>query len=74
MSNIHLYSLIIYYIPLFQTLKRNYAVNGHEMYWPCVCSTCALLNMDTYGHRVTNSKGCMTKGNGFHVTTLLYSI
>ena len=27
---------IIYDIALFQTLKRNYAVNGHEMYCTCV--------------------------------------
>ena len=23
------------YIALFQTLKRNYAVNGDDMYWTC---------------------------------------
>ena len=27
---------MIYDIALFQTLKRNYAVNGHEMYCTCV--------------------------------------
>ena len=26
----------MYDIALFQTLKRNYAVNGHEMYCTCV--------------------------------------
>ena len=36
MSKIHLYSPIIHEIALFQTLKRNYAVNGHEMYCTCV--------------------------------------
>ena len=32
MSKVHIYGPIIYDIALFQTLKRNYAVNGHEMY------------------------------------------
>ena len=32
MSTVHIYSPIIYDIAPFQTLKRNYAVNGHEMY------------------------------------------
>ena len=36
MSKFHIYSPIIYDIALFQTLKRNYAVNGHEMYCTCV--------------------------------------
>ena len=36
MSKVHIYSLIIYDIALFRTLKRNYAVNGHEMYCTCV--------------------------------------
>ena len=36
MSKVHIYSSIIYDIALFQTLKRNYAVNGHEMYCMCV--------------------------------------
>ena len=36
MSKVHIYSPIIYDIALFQTLKRNYAVNGHEMYCTCV--------------------------------------
>ena len=35
-SKVHIYSPIIYDIALFQTLKRNYAVNGHEMYCTCV--------------------------------------
>ena len=35
MSKVHIYSLIIYDIALFQTLKRNYAVNGHEIYCTC---------------------------------------
>ena len=56
MSKIHLYSPIIHEIALFQTLKKNYAVNGHGMYCTCVLFTCALLTMDTYSHRVTNSK------------------
>ena len=47
MSKFHLYSPITYYIALYQTLKRNYAVNGHEMYCTCVYCTCAIL---TYGH------------------------
>ena len=33
MSKVHIYSPIIYDIALFQTLKRNYTVNGHEMYF-----------------------------------------
>ena len=36
MSKVHIYSPIIYDVALFQTLKRNYAVNGHEMYCTCV--------------------------------------
>ena len=36
MSKVHIYSPIIYDIAHFQTLKRNYAVNGHEMYCTCV--------------------------------------
>ena len=36
MSKVHIYSPVIYDIALFQTLKRNYAVNGHEMYFTCV--------------------------------------
>ena len=36
MSKVHIYSLIIHYIALIQTLKRNYAVNGHEIYCTCV--------------------------------------
>ena len=59
-----------YYIAVFQTLKRNYAVNGHEMYCTFVfCDLCATHNhMDTYSHRVTNSK-TLTKCN---VTLLFY--
>ena len=33
---VHIYSPIIYDIALFQILKINYAVNGHEMYCTCV--------------------------------------
>ena len=36
MSKVHIYSPIIYDMAFFQTLKRNYAVNGHEMYCTCV--------------------------------------
>ena len=36
MSKVHIYSPIIYDMALFQTLKRNYAVNGHEMFCMCV--------------------------------------
>ena len=59
MPKIHVYSPITHLIALFQILKRNYAVNGHEMYCTCVTAyslTCALLTMDTYSHRVANSK------------------
>ena len=38
MSKIHIYCPIIYYIALFHTLKRNNAVNGHDMYCTCVFS------------------------------------
>ena len=58
MSKVHIYSPITYDIALFQTLRKNYAMNGHEMYCTCVffylqvrCS-----HIDTYSHRVTNSK------------------
>ena len=43
MSKVHIYNPFIHYITLIQTLKRNYAVNGHEMYCTCVFLTCALL-------------------------------
>ena len=36
MSKIHIYCTIIYYLARFQTLKINYAVNGHDMYCTCV--------------------------------------
>ena len=36
MSKFQIYSPIIYDIALFQILKRNYAVNGDEMYCTCV--------------------------------------
>ena len=36
MAKNHLCSPVIYCIALFQTLKINYAVNGHEMYCTCV--------------------------------------
>ena len=76
MSKVYIYSLIIYDIALFQTLKRNYAVNGHEI---CIARaysfTCALL---TYWHVQSQSyqtiKGVMTKCNGFYIIILLYSI
>ena len=36
MSKVHICNPINYDIARFQTLKRNYAVNGHEMYCTCV--------------------------------------
>ena len=35
-SHVHIYSPIIYDTAHFQTLKRNYAVDCHEMYCTCV--------------------------------------
>ena len=51
MLKVHIYSPIIYDIALFQTLKRNYAMNGHEMY--CTCVFFYLCVAHTYSHRVT---------------------
>ena len=55
MSKIHCYIPIIHEIALFQTLKKNYAVNGHEVIARAYSFTCALLTMDTYSVKVTNS-------------------
>ena len=48
MSKVHIYSPIIYDIALFQTLKRNYAVNGHEMYCTCVFFYLCVVHILTY--------------------------
>ena len=80
MSKVYIYSPIIYDTALFQTLKRNYAVNaGHDMTIICIARaysfTCALL---TYWHVQSQSyqtiKGFMTKCNVFYIIILLYSI
>ena len=52
-KNSHL-NPIIHYIALIQTLKRHYAVNGHEMY--CILLLVRCTHIDTYSHKVTNSK------------------
>ena len=75
MSKVHIHSPIIYNIALFQTLKRNYAANGHEMYCTCVflylCVAHILTRTVTEYQPV---KGCMTKCNGIYIIILLYSI
>ena len=75
MSKDHIYSPIIYDIALFQTMKRNYAVNGHEMYCTCVFFylRVALILTRTVTELPT-VKGFMTKCNGFYIIILLYSI
>ena len=73
MSKVHIYSPIIYDIALFQTLKINYAVNGHEMYCTCVffflCVAHILARTVT---ELPTVKGFMTKCNGFYIIILLY--
>ena len=75
MSEFHLYSPLTYYIALFQTLKRNYAVNGQEMY--CTCVLFYLCVTHIWTHTVTELptvKGFKTKCNGCYIIILLYSI
>ena len=52
MSKIYLHSPIIYYIALFQTLKRNYAMNVTKMYYTCVFF---YLCVTTYRHKQSQS-------------------
>ena len=72
MSKVHIYSAIIYDMALFQTLKRNYAVNVTKCIARAYSFTCALL---TYGHVQSQSyqtvKGFMTKCNGFYIIQYL---
>ena len=74
MSKVHIYSPIIYDTALFQTLKRNYAVNGHEM--DCMCVFFYLGVAHIWTHTVTELpivKDFMTKCNGVYIIMLLYS-
>ena len=76
MAKIHLYSPIIHEMALFQTLKKNYAVNVTRFIAHVYSFTCALLTMDTYSQRVTNSKRFYDKMQwGFaYIIILPYSI
>ena len=56
MSKFHIYSPIIDDIALFQTLKRNYAVNGHEMYCRCVFFFCVAHILTRTVTELPNSK------------------
>ena len=56
MSKFHIYSPIIDDIALFQTLKRNYAVNGHEMYCTCVFFFCVAHILTRTVTELPNSK------------------
>ena len=65
MSKVHIYSSIIYDIALFQTLERNYAVNGHEMYCTCVFFyLCVTHNGHVQSQSYQTVKGFMSKCNG----------
>ena len=75
MSKVYIYSPIIYGMALIQTLKRNYAVKGHEMY--CTCAFFYLCVAHILTCTVTefpNSKKFITKCNGVYIIILLYSI
>ena len=75
MLKIHLYSRIIHEIALFQTLKRNYAVNGHEMYCTCVLFYLRFTHILTRTvTELPTVKGIMTKCNGVYTIILLHSI
>ena len=67
----YLYSPIIYYIALFQTLKRNYAVNVTKMYYAYVLFYLCKLCVTTYRHKQSQRyqvlptvKVCITKCHG----------
>ena len=74
MSKVHTYSPIIYDIGLFQALKRNYAVNGHEMYCTCVFFYLCVAHILTQSQSYQTVKGFMTKCIGFYIIIVLYSI
>ena len=76
MSKVYIYNPIIYDIALFQTLKRNYAVNGHEMYCTCVFFYLCVAHIltRTVVTELPKVKGFMAKCNGFYMIILLYSI
>ena len=73
MSKVYIYSPIIYDIALFQTLKKNNAVNGHEMYCMCVffylCVAYILTRTVTELHAV---KGFMKNVMGFTLLSFSY--
>ena len=75
MSKVHIYGPIIYDIALFQTLIRNYAVNGHEMYCTCVLFYLCVAHIWTRTvTELTTVISLMAKCNGFYIIMLLYSI
>ena len=73
MSKVHIYGPIIYDTALFQTLKRNYAVNSHEMYCTCVffylCVAHILTRTVT---ELPNSKRLTLRQNVMSFTLLFY--
>ena len=74
LSKVHMNSPIIYDIALFQTVKRNYAVNGHEMYCTRVFFyLCVAHILPGTVTELPNSKRFMTKCNWFYMIILWYS-
>ena len=68
MSKVHIYSAIIYDIALFQTLKINYAVNGHEMYCTCVFFYLRVTHNEHVQSQSYQTVKCfMKKCNGFYI-------
>ena len=68
MSKVHIYNPIIYDIALFQALKRNYAVNGHEMYCTCVFFyLCVTHNGHVQSQSYQTVRGFKTKCNNNHL-------
>ena len=75
MSKVYIYSPIIYDIAMFQTLKRNYAVNGHEMFCTYVFFyLCVTHNGHVQSQSYQTVKGFMTKCIGVYIIILLYRI
>ena len=75
MSKVNIYNPIIYDIALFQTLKGNYAVNGHEMYCTCVFFyLCVAHILTSTVTELPTVKSFMIKCNVFYIIILLYSI
>ena len=62
----------MYDIALFQTLKRNYTVNGHKMYCTCVFFyLCVTHNGHVQSQSYQTVKGFMTKCNEFYIVQYL---